>query len=137
MGKRKVTRPGGAYRGFRFGIIPKIKLNLKGLEKCEVLTVSQHEQVKEKLDACSKVDEDGKVKYTVDTRHIARLEALLDKPFNEAKVDIKGNPWSKPEPLEARELEELAKKEPEAGTNEVVVEDKKILAKLKENNKEK
>jgi hypothetical protein len=125
MGKRKIPRVGAGYRGFRMGIQPKRKVNMHW-EKCEVLTSLQHEIVQENLDKCysskqvitGEKDKDGKdipheKEYFADPWHIARLAALLEKPFNEAKVDQFGNPWSKPEPvapLTEDEIKELNKK---------------------------
>ena len=115
MGKREKRKPGAPYRGFRFGIAPKRMLHMKAWEKCEVLTDLQHAIVQEYLDRCTKEIKDDKgtvieININGSPYYIARLVNLLDKPFNEAKVDAKGNSWEKPKPLTDEEIKKMNKK---------------------------
>ncbi len=115
MGKRKKAKPGAAFRGFRFGVSPKKKLNLNFLEKASILTYDQNELVQENLDKCTVEvkDKEGKVtetKINGSPQYISRLSSLLEKPVNDAKVDHLGNPWERPKPLSKEEIAEMNKK---------------------------
>lgn len=125
MGKTKINKSNltALYKGFRIGIRPKFKLNLRCLEKCSVLTYLQHEIVKEHLDKCSytkkvkKISQKGHEKEEVEEtfinaspQHIARLVVLLDKPVKDSKVDHLGNPWERPKPISQEEIEALNQK---------------------------
>lgn len=138
MGKKKSgIRKGASFRGHRFGVVPNVKLNLRSLEKCSVLTSLQHELVQEALNKCTKeckeLDGQGKevevFKVFASEKHQERLRVLLAKPFNEAKVDGKGNSWEKPKPLSEEEIKEMKKK---------AIENKKSISKkdLKKGNKD-
>lgn len=131
MGKRKKMKKGAGYRGFRMGVIPKSQVNLKALENAEVLTSLQHEIVKKRLDAHIKEveikndkgeviknekDEAIKVKANkISVKYINRLEALLAKSFNEAKVDGKGNAWEKPVQPTQEEIDKMNRDAVEKG----------------------
>jgi len=114
MGKRKKMKKGMPYKGFRMGTVPQQRINLKSLETCEVLTSLQHKIVQERLDGCTKEikDEEGNVtetKLLTTIKHRQRLQAILDKPFNEAKVDHLGNDWEKPKEPTPEEIDKMNK----------------------------
>ena len=105
------------FKGFRPGVRVVHKINLKYLEKLTVLTSLQHNIVKDALNRCAFTKEEkyktkeGKEKtknrlvISLDPWYIARLVVIMDKPFNEAKVNYLGNPWEA-----AKELTEEDKK---------------------------
>lgn len=131
MGKRKKMKKGAGYMGFRMGCLPKSRVNLKALEKAEVLTSLQHEVVQKRLDEHIKEkevkDDNGEVIKDTDDKaitvavnqinldYVARLEAILAKPFNEAKVDGKGNDWEKTVPPTPEEIDKMNKDAVEQG----------------------
>ena len=112
INKSNLTR---LFRGFRPGIQIRYKINLQHLESCEVLTSLQHNIVQDALNMCTFTkpvldgegnpvkDDNGENKQelviTLTPCYIARLFAILEKPYNEAKVDHLGNPWERKEPL--------------------------------------
>jgi hypothetical protein len=91
------------FKGFRPGKTPKYRINLKALEKCEVLTSLQHEILQDFLSKCAYTKEikvEGKepvnkTVFSASPEYIARAVALVDKPYNDAKVDHLGNPWKR------------------------------------------
>ena len=113
------------FKGFRPGVRPKYKLNLQHLENCNVLTSLQHDIVQDALNKCSYTktikeeskEDKEKLIITFPPWHIARLFALLEKPFNNAKVDHLGNPWEK--------LKEPTDEEKEAMTKKTIEESRK------------
>ena len=120
MGKRKIRKPGAPYKGFRMGVTPKSVISLAALEKPNVLTSLQHSIAQQKLDACTKEvkDEEGNVietKLLSSEKHKKRLEAIVAKPFNEAKVDAKGNDWEKPVEPTKEEIDKMNKDAVEEG----------------------
>lgn len=112
MNKSNLTK---LFKGFRPGIRLIHKINLKNLEKCKVLTSLQHSIVQDRLNKCAytktikekdKKDREELI-ITLDPWHIARLFDILEKPFNDAKVDHLGNSWEAPKPLSDEEVEKM------------------------------
>jgi len=107
MGKKKnkfnMTK---IFKGFRPGLQIRYKLNMKSLEKSEVLTSLQHDIVQDTLNKCGytkEVEIDGETKNvfttSVSPAYIARLVDLLDRPYNDAKVNHLGHDWESPKPV--------------------------------------
>lgn len=111
------------FKGFRPGIRVIHKINMKILEKAEVLTSLQHNIVQNGLNRCAFTkplkdkegnpikDDKGEDKQeliiTFSNCYIARLFALLEKPFNEAKVNHLGTPWKAPKQITDKEIEKM------------------------------
>ena len=111
------------FKGFRPGIRVIHKINIKYLEKLKVLTSLQHNIIKDALNRCAftktiKDKEGNPVKnkegedkqelvISFDPWYIARLFAVMDKPFNEAKVNQLGNPWEAPKEITDEEIEKM------------------------------
>jgi len=116
-----------SYMGFRLGTSPKQTINIKHLKNCKVLTSLQHKLIQDRLDACTiskkveeltkdkkvKKDKEGnpimveEIKIVAEPHYIANLVELLDRPYNEAKVDHLGKDWEKikePTPEEIKEI---------------------------------
>lgn len=116
MNRSLITR---MFKGFRPGIRFVHKINLKYLEKLEILTSLQHNIVKDALNRCAstkKVEHisvkgnktiKNKLVISLDPWYIARLVEVMDKPFNVAKVDHLGNPWEAPKEITDEEIEKM------------------------------
>lgn len=121
------------FRGFRPGIRPKHKINLKYLEKITVLTSLQHNIVKDALNKCAftkTIKEEGKedknkLIITLDPLYIARLSAIMEKPFNEAKVNQLGDPWSKPKVVTDEDIEKMKQKNRKGKSRKDIKKEKK------------
>lgn len=107
------------FKGFRPCIRPKHKINLKYLEKWNILTSLQHNIVKDSLNKCTYTktikEEEGKedreeLIITFPPWHIAKLFALLEKPYNDAKVDHLGNSWERSKELTKEQIKKLNEK---------------------------
>lgn len=116
MNKSNLTR---LFKGFRPGVRPIHKINLPYLERLDILTSLQHNIVKDALNRCASTKEvehicvkgnktkKQKLVITLDPWHIARLFAIMEKPFNDAKVDHLGNPWTPPKKITDKEIEKM------------------------------
>lgn len=128
------------FKGFRPGIRPIHRINLKFLEKQEVLTSLQHNIVKDALNRCAftkpVLDKEGnpvkddngeekqKLIITFSECYIARLFALLEKPYVEAKVDHLGNPWTPPKEITDEEIEKMKEENRKGKDREDIKEEK-------------
>lgn len=121
------------FRGFRPGIRPKYKINLKYLEKITVLTSLQHNIVKDALNKCAftkTIKEEGKedknkLIITLDPWYIARLSAIMEKPFNEAKVNQLGDTWTKPKIVTDEDIEKMKQKNRKGKSRKDIKKEKK------------
>lgn len=107
------------FKGFRPGIRVIHKINLQYLEKLEVLTSLQHNIIQDALNRCAFTKEEkiknrkgkekiiNKLVITFSNCYIARLFALLERPYNEAKVDHLGNLWEKPKSTPDIDIEKM------------------------------
>ena len=107
------------FRGFRPGVRVIHKINIKYLEKLETLTSLQHNMVKDALNRCASTKEEkaksrkgkektiNKLVISLDPWYIARLFSVMEKPFNEAKVNHLGNSWEAPKPPSDEEVEKM------------------------------
>lgn len=77
------------FKGYRAGVTPKLRLNLRFLEKQSVLTNLQHKIVKDRREKCDKTNSSEEFRN--------RLDRLLEKPVEYAKVDYLGNKIEKEE----------------------------------------
>lgn len=118
MGRMNRSHLTKLFKGFRPGVRPVHKINLKFLDKCEILTSLQHNIVKNTLNKCAytkTIKEEGKkdreeLIITLDPWYIARLFDILEKPYNDAKIDHLGNPWKRPEEITKEQIKKLNEK---------------------------
>ena len=111
------------FKGFRPGVRVIHKINLQYLEKLEILTSLQHDIVQDALNRCAftkpildekgnpvkdkKGEDEKKLVITFSNCYIARLFAILEKPFNTAKVDHLGNTFEAPKEITDEEIEKM------------------------------